>query len=284
MNILDVITQGLDQLSSAERAVAEQILASPEQTTRCSTAELANQAGVSPPTIGRLAKSLGCKGFPDLKLKLAASLVNQPQFSSAAIDGSSDDDIVAGLVQQIRADLSSFQLATNSVDLSSVEEKLNTAARIEFYGIGASAAVAADAQHRFFRMGLAAVYYEDIIKQRMAAVAASEEVVVFVFSFTGQTELSIEVAELAKRAGATVVAVTREQSKLARIADYVLPVRSSENTEVVTPMSSRLMMLLWIDVLATAVFRLRGEQAKQTFQLVKENLLLTRITEKGTRK
>jgi len=284
MNILEVISQSLANLSTAEGAVARKILESPETTTRLSTAELANLAAVSPPTIGRLAKTLGCKGFPDLKLQLAASLANRSQFSSAAIDGSSDDEIVNGLVQQVRADLSAFQLSTNSVNLSTIEAAINSASRIEFYGIGASAAVAADAQHRFFRMGLSAVYYEDIIKQRMAAVAASKDVVVFVFSFTGQTELSVEVARLAKEAGATVIGVTRENSELARLVDYNLPLRSSENTELVTPMSSRLLMLLWVDVLATAVFRLRGDEAQDTYQRVKENLQVTRIAKKGKRK
>ncbi len=284
MNILEVISQSLDSLSSAEGAVAQKILETPEEATRLSTAELASLANVSPPTIGRLAKTLGCEGFPDLKLKLAASIANRSQFSSAAIDGSSDDEIVNGLVQQVRADLSAFQLSTNSVDLAQIEQVVNAASRVEFYGVGASAAVAADAQHRFFRMGLAAVYYEDIIKQRMAAVAASKGVVVFVFSFTGQTQLTVEVAKLAKEAGATVIGVTRENSELSDIVHYVLPIRSSENTELVTPMSSRLLMLLWIDVLATAVFRLRGDQAQDTYQRVKENLQVTRIARKGRRK
>lgn len=266
----------LASLSAAERAVAEVILADVISATRISTAELAAKAQVSPPTVGRLAKRLGCDGFPDLKLKLASSVAVDAQFSSGAVDNSSDNDIVHGLIRQTKADLDALPAAVNSVDMNAVEQALNQANRLEFYGIGASAAVAADAQHRFFRMGVSAVYYEDILKQRMAAVAADKTVCIVLFSFTGRTSLTIEVAELAKQSNATVIAITRAGSSLAKVADFVLPIRSTENTELVTPMSSRLLMMMWVDLLSTAIYRLRGESAKSTYQRVKKSLADTR--------
>ena len=269
--------ESLDSLTAAERAVAEVILSDVLSATRYSTADLAAKAKVSPPTIGRLAKRLGCAGFPDMKLRLAASIAPNTQFSSGSLDDSSDNDIMSGLLAQVSSDLDQFPVAVNSVDLSAVEKALASASRIEFYGVGASAAVAADAQHRFFRMGLSTVYYEDVLKQRMAAVAADESVAIVLFSFTGRTSLSVEVAQLAKESGATLIAVTRQGSPLAREVDYVLPIRSTENTELVTPMSSRILMMLWVDLLSTAIYRQRGEVAKEKYRRVKNSLKNTRI-------
>ncbi|NVK10450.1 MAG: SIS domain-containing protein [Gammaproteobacteria bacterium] len=272
-----LMEESLDSLTAAERAVAEVILSDVLSATRYSTADLAAKAKVSPPTIGRLAKRLGCAGFPDMKLRLAASIAPNTQFSSGSLDDSSDNDIMSGLLAQVSSDLDQFPVAVNSVDLSAVEKALASASRIEFYGVGASAAVAADAQHRFFRMGLSTVYYEDVLKQRMAAVAADESVAIVLFSFTGRTSLSVEVAQLAKASGATLIAVTRQGSPLAREVDYVLPIRSTENTELVTPMSSRILMMLWVDLLSTAIYRQRGEVAKEKYRRVKNSLKNTRI-------
>ncbi|MFP3589898.1 transcriptional regulator, partial [Paraburkholderia sp. SIMBA_055] len=44
------------------------------------------------------------------------------------------------------------------------------AQRVEFYGFGASGAVAADAQHKFFRLLLSAAAYSDPHMQAMSAV------------------------------------------------------------------------------------------------------------------
>ncbi len=63
MNMLEKIQSRLENLSKSERKVAEVILATPEQSIHSSIAALAQEAGVSEPTVNRFCRSLDTRGF-----------------------------------------------------------------------------------------------------------------------------------------------------------------------------------------------------------------------------
>lgn len=81
--MIDQVRASLSNLSKSERAVAETILADPEHSVHLSIARLAVAAGVSEPTVNRFCRSLGCRGFPDFKLRLAQTLANPATFRFA---------------------------------------------------------------------------------------------------------------------------------------------------------------------------------------------------------
>ena len=76
--MINQVRASLSSLSKSERAVAETILADPEHSVHLSIARLATAAGVSEPTVNRFCRSLGCRGFPDFKLRLAQLWQIQP--------------------------------------------------------------------------------------------------------------------------------------------------------------------------------------------------------------
>jgi DNA-binding MurR/RpiR family transcriptional regulator len=88
MNILFSIQNQLDELSKTEKKLAEWILAHSSEVIHMSAKALSAAAGASPSTVVRLCYSLGLEGFPDLKLKLSASLpqINQELYSDIAPD------------------------------------------------------------------------------------------------------------------------------------------------------------------------------------------------------
>jgi RpiR family carbohydrate utilization transcriptional regulator len=63
MNMLEKIQFQLEHLSKSERKVAEVILASPAQAIHSSIAALAQEAGVSEPTVNRFCRSLKRAAF-----------------------------------------------------------------------------------------------------------------------------------------------------------------------------------------------------------------------------
>jgi glucokinase len=83
--------------------------------------------------------------------------------------------------------------------------------------------------------------------------------VVLVISSSGRTAELLEVADAAKARGASVVAVTVGQSPLARRADVVLLAEHSEDLETHVPMVSRILMLLFVDILAVGVALRHGK-------------------------
>ncbi|MCB1913726.1 MAG: MurR/RpiR family transcriptional regulator, partial [Rhodocyclaceae bacterium] len=72
--VLARIEASFDQLRRSERAVAEFVLAQPNDVLSISIAELAFRVGVSQPTVARFVAALGFNGFKDFKLRLAQSL------------------------------------------------------------------------------------------------------------------------------------------------------------------------------------------------------------------
>ena len=77
--------------------MAEVILAFPDQAIHSSIAALAQQAGVSEPTVNRFCRSLDTRGFPDFKLHLAQSLANGTPYVNRNVD---EDDSVEALYWQ----------------------------------------------------------------------------------------------------------------------------------------------------------------------------------------
>ena len=79
VSVLDRIRDGLHGLSKAERRVADIILADLDRATRLSIKELAERS-TSEPTVLRLARRVGCEGFPDLKRRVSQDVAIQRMF------------------------------------------------------------------------------------------------------------------------------------------------------------------------------------------------------------
>ena len=154
MNLLQHIAQSRNLLRKSELKVADHVLLDPAAVMHSSMADLAHSVGISEPTIVRFCRAIGCSGFQDLKLKLAQSLAAGASFGQFAIH---EDDSVADYSLKI--------FDTTLHTLMDVREKLDPAAlqravtamsaaqRVEFYGFGASGAVAAQELMRLLRNG-----------------------------------------------------------------------------------------------------------------------------------
>ena len=111
----------------------------------------------------------------------------------------------------------------------------------------------------------------------MLAAAGTADDVFFVVSYTGRTRELLETAELAAASGACVIAMTAPDSPLAEQAQMVIPVSVDEDTDIYTPMTSRLVQLTMLDVLAAGVSLAKGSEVQSHLQKVKDSLKSTRI-------
>jgi RpiR family carbohydrate utilization transcriptional regulator len=96
-------------------------------------------------------------------------------------------------------------------------------------------------------------------------------------SFTGRTRATVEVAQIARQAGAVTIAITAADSPLAHIASMTLAVNAPEDTDIYMPMQSRLVQLTLLDVLATGVILRRGKDFHAHLRQVKQSLRDTRF-------
>lgn len=283
MNILEKVQRRLPQLSKSERKVAEAILQSPEQVIHASIATLAKHADVSEPTVNRFCRRLETQGYPDFKLQLAQSLVTGTPYVNRHVN---EKDSASDYTDKIfDSTIACLALIKQSLDPYAIEKtvtQLIHAKKIAFFGLGASASVAHDAQNKFFRFNVPILCFDDTIMQRMSAINCQKGDVVILISHTGRTKSLVEIAHIAKENGATVIGITASRSPLDQACHFSICADVPEDTDVYMPMASRVVQMTIIDVLATG-FTLRSDQAvRHQLKRVKDSLKDSRFTKSTT--
>ena len=276
-DLIQRIRQRLEELNRSERKVADVILADPSRATGLSIASLAQAASVSEPTVNRFCRSFDAKGYPDFKIKLAQSLAGGTPYVSQAVEPGDGATEYTGKI--FGATIAALDEASRELDPARIERVVDymiQAKQIHFFGLGASGAVAQDAQHKFFRFNLPVTSYVDVLMQRMVAAACHTGDVVVVISWTGRTRELVDIARLARESGAVVLGITAPGSPLAMECTETLEVATPEDTDVYMPMTSRMIQLTLIDVLATGVTLRRGEDFLPHLKKIKDSLLETR--------
>lgn len=255
------IMEKYNSLRKSETKVADIILEHPEAAIHFSVSELAEQAGVSDPTVIRFCRSLGFKGFQDFKIYLAQSIIPGIRNIHETVN---QGENVPDLVRKVfDANTAAIQSTLGTLDFASIDEaikELSKARRIMFFGLGNSAVVAKDAYHKFFRIGIPCEWFEDSHMAMMAASIMKPEEVLVVISHSGSTTDIVDVLDVASKAGARSIAiVSHHKSPVSGKADHTLCVASTETEYRFEPMASRIAQLSVIDVLSVGVSLLHSE-------------------------
>ncbi|MDR7418921.1 MAG: MurR/RpiR family transcriptional regulator [Armatimonadota bacterium] len=255
-------------LTPSEAAVAALTLAQPGQVVRLGIEALARRAGVSTATVLRFCQTLGFEGFKDFKIALAVESGRSPAILADEIRASDTPAEIARKVFQ--ADMQAIAQTLELLDeraLNRAVETLDAARRIEVYGIGSSAPIAVDAYYRLLRIGLPAGVVTDSHMQAVSASLLRRGDAAFIISHTGRTRETLNAAEKARAAGATVIALTSfQRSPITALAHVVLVTASAETAFRVEAMASRIAHLSVIDALYVALATRRLESAIETLE------------------
>jgi RpiR family carbohydrate utilization transcriptional regulator len=282
--MLDRIRASIPALPPAEQRVAKLVLADPRSFASLPVAELAERAHVSKPTVVRFCRSVGYDGLADFKLKLAGSVNEGVPFVHRAVD--EDDkpaDVIVKVIDNAVSALLKFRNDAASHAFERAMEALASAGsrgrRIEFYGVGNSGIVAQDAQHKFFRLGVNAVACSDGHVQVMSATMLQPGDCVVIISNSGRSRDLLDAVEIARKKGATTVVITASGTPLAQQAQILLAADHPEDYDRYSPMVSRILHLMIIDILTTGVALRLGEQLRPMLQEIKRNLRTKRYAQ-----
>ena len=263
-NLIRRITENQASLRKSEAKVADYVLANASEVIKMRIVDLASKSEVSEPTVIRFCKAIGFDGFQSFKLQLAQQLGLGSVFTQFAV---ADNDTVADLINKVfDTTVGSLITAREEINSEVLEQAITTisnARRVEFYGFGASGSVAADAQHKFFRLQLSSAAYTDPHIQRMSAISLGPEDVVVAISQSGETQALLQSVALAREAGANVIGLAPHNTSLSRVCNLAIYVNMEEDLKSFTPVSSRIAHLVVIDVLATGVARHRKPLLKE---------------------
>ncbi len=282
--MLDRILASLPSLAPAEQRVGRLVLADPRAFASLPVTILADRSHVSKPTVVRFCRSMGYDGLSDFKLKLAGTVSEGVPFIHRSVDV--DDKTSDVVVKVIDNTVAAFLKYRNDASTAAIEKATDAMAaaqrqgrRIEFIGAGNSGIVAQDAQHKFFRLGVNTVAYSDGHMQVMSASLMGPGDCLVVISNSGRTRDLMDACDIARQNGATTIVITASGSPLAAAGHIHLAADHPEGYDRYSPMVSRLMHLMIVDILATCVaLRIDGNALQPLLQSMKDNLLNKRYT------
>lgn len=251
------IQESIHTLKPIEKKAAEYILGDPQEVVNLSIQKLAEKAKVSEATIIRLSKSLKCKGFQDLKLKIAYELAKSENANSLYEDIPSDDSIKSFIQSVSQNNIQAIQntlLVLSEEELEKAVSLIANARMVAVYGIGASAIIAQDFKQKLTRINRWCEAAFDGDTQVTISANLTKQDVAFGISYSGQTKDVIESLKVAKENGANIISLTKSgDNPVSSLADVKLNTTSLERNVRSGATSSRIAQLNVIDIIFLGV-------------------------------
>ncbi|TPK91787.1 MULTISPECIES: MurR/RpiR family transcriptional regulator [unclassified Mesorhizobium] len=255
MSVLKKINAKLDGMAPGDREIGQYIVDNPDQMLRLSTAALAAEIGRSQSSVVKFSQKLGYASYQELKLAVSEAKARDWQVPAGVIHGSIEvgDGFPVILKKLIGSKLLSMQqtVAANSERIiSRTLELLDGARRIHLVGVGASSLVARDFSYKLMKLGRNVVYDSDSHIQMANVSTLGEGDVLFALSYSGASIETLRIAELARKRGTMVIAVTGLQDNpLSRVADIRLYTIADEERARSSSITARDAQLTLTDLL-----------------------------------
>ncbi len=267
-----------NQFTKAEKKVADYILQNYREVLFMSITDLAEACEVGDTSVFRFCKTLELKGYQEFKMQLSLSLHDETTGQGRLEGDISLKDSFAEVSRKVlNTNMSALEETyslLNEDSFDRVIQYLHEAKRICFFGVGASMLSAMKAANKFLRIEPKVSCVSDSHMQAMVASMMGEGEAAVIFSYSGATKDTIHVAELAKRAGAATICITRfVKSPLTSFSDVTLLCGANEGPLQGGSTSSEISQLFLIDLMYTEYYRRYFETCNQVNERVSSSVL-----------
>ncbi|ODT81385.1 MAG: hypothetical protein ABS76_12790 [Pelagibacterium sp. SCN 64-44] len=282
MDIVGLLQTEKDAFTRSERALTEIVLADVDSVLKMSIVDLAAQADVSPPTVTRFCRRLGCDSYADFKVRLAQSRFVGQRYFAPASGPSSVREIAQGVINGIQSTIyDSFDTCDFDAVERAAESLVKSSFILSFGSGGSSSMMAAEAEARFFRLGLKVASSTDHQVQMMRAASAPSGAAIIAFSLSGNNLPLVKALSVAGEYGLTRIIVSRAGSLMSEQADIFLPVTWRENQDILRPTPGRYAFLATLDILAQTIAARLGSSAVASMRRIKHQLVVNRDGDDG---
>lgn len=263
-----------DDFGEAEKKIANWVLENPKEIIHYSITELAEKCGVSEATVVRFSRKLGFKGYQDFKIVLAQENVNPLQsLHEEVTEEDRCPEVLEKVFQSIIQTLHHTREVLSYEELEKAVEAILKARKVVVFGLGNSAPIALDAQHKFLRAGVDCSACSDNHMQAIIASHLKAEDVAIGISHSGSSRDIVEALQLAKECGATTICITNYgKSPILKVSDIHLFTASQETRYRILAMASRIAQLSIIDTLYIYVALRKKQQAIEAINRVEKAL------------
>lgn len=228
-SVVTLLCSGI-QLYSAERRIADCILADVKRASMCTSAELARLSCSSEATITRLCHKLGFENYRKFQLALARDAMEQQEAQRMRDEGQDELhqallNILANREEELRATIQ----AIDTRQLRQILSLLRSCEVMEVVSEGGGLPVAFDASIRFSHLGKRCVSSAVHEKNLAFAQTLTPKDILIVLSASGQSARLEEVSAVAKGRDVPVLVITCDShGPLAQLADYVMTASNRE--------------------------------------------------------
>ncbi|MBL4785356.1 MAG: MurR/RpiR family transcriptional regulator [Cohaesibacteraceae bacterium] len=277
VDIIGTLQSERDRLSRSEQRIADILIDDVSFAVNASIVDLAAKAEVSPPTVTRFCRRLGCASFSEFKVRLAQSTFVGVRYLDRTSDERSSTDIAENIISKAQTALHALHQSLDYQYLDTIAEIISKAGMIYAFGSGGGSSVIADEfQHRLFRLGFNITSQKDHQMQLMMAASAREGDVLIASSISGRNVPLVESVNIAREYKVGTIALTRPGTPLAEAAEYVIPIDLPEGLDIFRPSSTRYAYLAVADILAQMVAQLTEDRAVETLRRIKHQLVSKR--------
>lgn len=274
MDLFHALSDEEGALSAREKTLARLVLEDIDFAVNASINELAARAGVSPPTVTRFCRRLGCQGYPDFKVQLAKMPYVGLRYLKPDVLTQTPAEVAEDIVSTAQNALSQLHRQLDLEAIGKAADLLRGADFIHAFGAsGNSAMIASELHNRLFRLGCRIHASNDHNMNMMLAAAAEPGTVVFASSFSGRDPALARCLELLRQRAIPSIVVTQSRSPVAALADIVIPVDLPEGKNIFRPTSTRYAYLAVIDMLANLVAYADRDRAARSLRSIKEELV-----------
>ena len=262
-----------DKIGKAEKRIADWLLANPGEILALSIVDLADRCGCSEATIVRFAKRIGFSGYQELKISIAQE-TNSTSVSTNVKSGDSMEEVYDKVCNDIYCSLERTKMVLDTKKLENACEKIASADRVVIFGLGNSASIALDASHKLQRTGCNAYAYSDNHMQVIAASHLSPNDVAIGISHSGSSKDIVEALKIAKKAGATTIAITNAgKSPIQKQSDITLFTASDETKHSILALNSRIAQLSIINAIYFYIVYNKSETALDSIKETEQSLM-----------
>ncbi|MBB4567691.1 MurR/RpiR family transcriptional regulator [Rhizobium leucaenae] len=277
MDIFTTMQEERGRLSQSENRIVDIVLNDFEFAVNASIIELAGKADVSPPTVTRFCRRLGCESFSDFKVQLARTAYVGMRYIKPEPKSIEPADVAQDIITKAQ---NALFLLHRGLDIPAIEQASNRLAGAEMiYAFGSggnSSMIASELQNRLFRLGLRVTASSDHSMQLMMAAAAKPADVLIGSSLSGRNAELVRAFKLAREAKVPTIALTQSHSPVALAADITVPVDLPEGNNIYRPTSTRIAYLAVVDIIASLVAYRIQPQATVTLRRIKQQLVTHR--------
>lgn len=273
-SLLQRLRESLATLPAAQRSVVQVVLDDPRAAVAATVEQLAQQAGVSMPTIVRTCRAFGFDSVREFMLALAQDLaVTGSYLHRSVLAEDSASDVASKIIHAAVSSLTELGRRIDVDVLDQVATRLAAAKRIDCYSVGAASTfMASELQSRLFRLGCTSNAIFDAHQQLVSASTLGPEGVAFVISHVGRMPYTLEAARFARSQGATVIALTQPDTQLAGIADLVIGVSVPQDAVMRVGTEAYLAHLVVIEILMVRLAQKLGPSVTRGLQQFKQLL------------